>query len=153
MGRRSTFLSSRVTAPARPRRFIYRVMAIASAVSVVAVGAWQTQNALSTNHSSLLGTHPVTRALEEQPAAESGTALPAGTAALAPCGASVAPDAVQGVISIPKLGVQAPVLQGTDDAELNVGVGHDPNAVWPGARGNSVLEAHDVSFFQNLPSL
>ena len=108
-------------------------MATTSAVLVVGVGAWQTQNALSTNHSSLLGTHPVTRSLDEQPATASETPLPPGTAALAPCGARVAPDAVQGVISIPKLGIQAPVLQGTDDAELNVGVGHDPDAVWPGA--------------------
>ena len=32
-------------------------------------------------------------------------------------------------------------------------VGHNPNSVWPGTNGNSVLAAHDVSYFQNISQL
>jgi sortase (surface protein transpeptidase) len=48
-------------------------------------------------------------------------------------------------LTIPALTLAAPVEEGTDDAELDVAVGHDPQSVWPGANGASVLLAHDVS--------
>ncbi len=51
------------------------------------------------------------------------------------------------------LGVTAPVEEGIDDPQLNVAVGHLPASVEPGSPGTSVLEAHDVSYFVNLPSL
>jgi LPXTG-site transpeptidase (sortase) family protein len=34
-----------------------------------------------------------------------------------------------------------------------VAVGHVPTSVWPGTTGNSVLEAHDVSYFVNIDQL
>ena len=55
-----------------------------------------------------------------------------------------------GLLVIPAIGLKAPVLQGIDDAVFNVAVGHDPASVWPGARGESVLLAHDVSYFSRL---
>lgn len=55
-----------------------------------------------------------------------------------------------GVLSIPAIGLTAPVLEGLSDAVLNVSVGHDPVTVWPGAHGESVLLAHDVSYFSGL---
>ena len=58
-----------------------------------------------------------------------------------------------GCCVIPKLGVTAPVEDGVGDDQLNVAVGHLPTSVWPGAAGNSVLEAHDVSYFVNLAQL
>ena len=54
---------------------------------------------------------------------------------------------------IPAIGLTAPVEEGTDDAELNVAVGHVPSSVWPGKTGNTVLEAHDVSYFVNIDQL
>ncbi len=43
--------------------------------------------------------------------------------------------------------------EGTDDAELNVAVGHNPQSVWPGGTGTSVFLAHDVSYFVHLNAL
>ncbi len=56
-------------------------------------------------------------------------------------------------MKIPSLTLPAPVEEGTDDAELNVAVGHDPQSVWPGVAGASVFLAHDVSYFVHLNAL
>ncbi len=58
-----------------------------------------------------------------------------------------------GILQIPSLGLRAPVLQGVGDPVLNVAVGHDPASPWPGALGESIVEAHDVSYFSRIDSL
>ena len=58
-----------------------------------------------------------------------------------------------GVLAMPKLGVTAPVEQGTDDPELNVAVGHADSTPFPGTAGTAVLLAHDVSYFANIDQL
>jgi sortase A len=58
-----------------------------------------------------------------------------------------------GTLTIPAIGLKAPVEEGTDDAELNVAAGHAPASVWPGAAGSSVFLAHDVSYFVHLNAL
>ncbi|HVB92399.1 MAG TPA: class D sortase [Acidimicrobiales bacterium] len=63
------------------------------------------------------------------------------------------PGQLSGILSIPSLNLQAPVEEGTDDAELNVAVGHDPQSVWPGVDGAAVFLAHDVSYFVHLDRL
>jgi sortase A len=63
------------------------------------------------------------------------------------------PGQLSGILSIPALHLKAPVEEGTDDAELNVAVGHDPDSVWPGVDGASVFLAHDVSYFVHLNAL
>jgi len=60
---------------------------------------------------------------------------------------------LSGILSIPALNLTAPVEEGTDDAELNVAVGHDPQSVWPGVDGSAVFLAHDVSYFVHLNAL
>jgi sortase A len=60
---------------------------------------------------------------------------------------------LSGILRIPSLNLTAPVEEGTDDAELNVAVGHDPQSVWPGVNGASVFLAHDVSYFVHLNDL
>jgi sortase A len=57
---------------------------------------------------------------------------------------------LSGILSIPALNLTAPVEEGTDDSELNVAVGHDPQSVWPGVSGAAVFLAHDVSYFVHL---
>jgi len=57
---------------------------------------------------------------------------------------------LSGILTIPSLDLKAPVEEGTDDAELNVAVGHDPESVWPGVDGAAVFLAHDVSYFVHL---
>jgi sortase A len=63
------------------------------------------------------------------------------------------PGELSGILSIPALKLSAPVEEGTDDAELDVAVGHDPQSVWPGANGAAVLLAHDASYFVHLDAL
>lgn len=58
-----------------------------------------------------------------------------------------------GVLKIPAIGMTAPVLEGLSYSVLDVAVGHDPATVWPGSRGESVLLAHDVSYFSGLALL
>lgn len=58
-----------------------------------------------------------------------------------------------GVLEIPAIGLVAPVLQGLSDSVLNIAVGHDPVAPWPGQFGESMFEAHDVSYFAHLSSV
>jgi sortase A len=65
----------------------------------------------------------------------------------------VKPGQLSGILSIPAINLQAPVEEGTDDAELNVAVGHNPQSVWPGGVGTSVFLAHDVSYFVHLNNL
>jgi sortase A len=65
----------------------------------------------------------------------------------------VQPGQLSGILTIPALNLDAPVEEGTDDQELNVAVGHDPQSVWPGVDGAAVFLAHDVSYFVHLNAL
>lgn len=58
-----------------------------------------------------------------------------------------------GVLSIPALGVTAPVESGTTNAVLSVAVGHFDATPWPGQPGTSALLAHDVSYFGKIDQL
>jgi sortase A len=67
--------------------------------------------------------------------------------------AGVRPGQLSGILTVPALHLSAPVEEGTDDQELNVAVGHDPQSVWPGVDGAAVFLAHDVSYFVHLNEL
>ena len=67
--------------------------------------------------------------------------------------AGVQPGQLSGILTIAALDLHAPVEEGTDDPELNVAVGHDPQSVWPGVDGAAVFLAHDVSYFVHLNAL
>jgi LPXTG-site transpeptidase (sortase) family protein len=60
---------------------------------------------------------------------------------------------LDGILEIPSLGVRAPVLQGLSDPVLNVAAGHDSTSPWPGGPGESIIEAHDVSYFARISAL
>jgi LPXTG-site transpeptidase (sortase) family protein len=60
---------------------------------------------------------------------------------------------LDGILEIPILGVRAPVLQGLSDSVFNVAAGHDPISPWPGALGESIIEAHDVSYLARISAL
>ncbi len=60
---------------------------------------------------------------------------------------------LDGILEIPSLGVRAPVLQGLSDSVLNVAAGHDSISPWPGGLGESIIEAHDVSYFTRISAL
>jgi sortase A len=60
---------------------------------------------------------------------------------------------VEALLTAPSIGLTAPVVQGTGDAQLDVAVGHETNSSWPESPGTTVLAAHDVTWFSELNHL
>lgn len=56
------------------------------------------------------------------------------------------PQSGPGVLSIPAIGLLAPVESGTADSVLSVALGHDSSTSWPGAGRSSLIAGHDVGF-------
>ena len=55
-----------------------------------------------------------------------------------------------GILRIPKVDIEAPVLEGTDDLTLNRGVGRIDGTAEPGANGNIGIAGHRDGFFRGL---
>ena len=55
-----------------------------------------------------------------------------------------------GDLYIPKLDSSLPIYHGTDEDELEKGVGHYAQSVLPGERDNSVLSGHRDTVFRRL---
>jgi len=55
-----------------------------------------------------------------------------------------------GILRIPKISVEVPVLEGTDDLILNRGVGHVNGTAYPGENGNVAIAGHRDGFFRGL---
>jgi sortase A len=58
-----------------------------------------------------------------------------------------------GALSIPKINQSLPILHGTDEDELEKGVGHYAKSVLPGELDNSVLSGHRDTVFRRLGEL
>jgi sortase A len=54
------------------------------------------------------------------------------------------------ILRVPKIHVEVPVLEGTDDLSLNRGVGHVANTANPGESGNTAIAGHRDGFFRGL---
>jgi len=76
-------------------------------------------------------------------------ASPTGQSGTAPSGTSQ----VYALLKATSIGLVAPIVQGIDDPELDVAVGHVPASSWPGTTGTSVLAAHDVTWFSRIDEL
>jgi sortase A len=55
-----------------------------------------------------------------------------------------------GILRIPKIHVEVPILEGTDDLSLNRGVGHVAGTANPGENGNMAIAGHRDGFFRGL---
>jgi sortase A len=55
-----------------------------------------------------------------------------------------------GVLKIPSIGIEVPVLEGIDDLTLNRGVGHIDGTPLPGEAGNIGIAGHRDGFFRGL---
>jgi sortase A len=55
-----------------------------------------------------------------------------------------------GVLKIPKIHLEVPILEGTDDPALDYGVGHVEGTALPGENGNIALAGHRDGFFRGL---
>lgn len=58
-----------------------------------------------------------------------------------------------GKITIPALKETLPIYQGTENAQLKMGIGHYERSVLPGVADNSVLSGHRDSVFSHLGKL
>jgi sortase A len=56
-------------------------------------------------------------------------------------------------ISIPKIGLDAVIVEGTNRRSLSKGPGHLLSTVLPGERGNAVIAGHRDTFFRRLSEL
>lgn len=59
----------------------------------------------------------------------------------------------EAVLRIPKVGIEVPVLEGTDDITLNRAVGHVPGSALPGQNGNIAITGHRDGFFRPLKDI
>jgi sortase A len=57
------------------------------------------------------------------------------------------------VLRIPRIGLEVPVLEGTDRVTLDRGVGHIEHTAAPGSDGNSGIAGHRDGFFRGLKDL
>ncbi|HEX4823832.1 MAG TPA: class D sortase [Candidatus Polarisedimenticolaceae bacterium] len=58
-----------------------------------------------------------------------------------------------GVLTIPKVGLKAPLFEGTGDLALDRGVGHIDGTTAPGESGNVGIAGHRDGFFRGLKDL
>jgi sortase A len=58
-----------------------------------------------------------------------------------------------GTITLPSLGLSWPIFQGTEEAQLEKGVGHYVGSVLPGLQDNSILSGHRTSVFNRIGEL
>jgi len=65
----------------------------------------------------------------------------------------VHPGDLVGVLKIPALKLTAPVVEGVEEGQLSIAVGHLSTSAWPGSKGTSVLAAHDVTWFSRIDHL
>ncbi len=62
-------------------------------------------------------------------------------------------DRLLGKLVIPKISLEVPILEGTDQAVLKKGAGHLTASVETGKNGASVIAAHNTTFFHNIGQL
>ena len=138
------------------------VCLLAAAGILVGIHAYEAHSAASARH--LMAAMP--SGAPPPPTAPSSTTHPAtghganaaGTAdAPVACTAPLPSRAAAGqahmVLSIPSIGLRAPVLAGTSDAVFAQAIGHLDASKWPDQGGTDVLEAHDVTFFAHLDTV
>lgn len=89
------------------------------------------------------------KALQTQAAPDQHLWSPERVSAYAVAGNQAAPTPLA-VLRIARLGIEAPVLEGTDDETLNRGVGHIDDTAKPGDAGNSGIAGHRDGFFRPL---
>ncbi|MDA8292705.1 MAG: class D sortase [Actinomycetota bacterium] len=127
---------------------------VAAGVVLIAAGASVAYRIVGFLRHSSTTSHALVRGFETGVAAAPRTRGPSP-----PLGAAcprVAPGATgraRMLLDIPALHEIAPVLEGTANATLAVAVGHLASSPWPGAGGNTVLDAHDVTFFRSIDEL
>lgn len=58
--------------------------------------------------------------------------------------------APEGIVRVPRAGIEVPLLEGTSSLAMNRGVGHVAGTALPGERGNLAIAGHRDGFFRGL---
>ncbi len=83
-----------------------------------------------------------------------GPVIPAGSVGSAYQGTATEVEGTKiGLIVIPAIHLEAPVIEGVGDGDLRKGVGHVPGSALGGGLGNMVLAAHRDTVFRPLRSI
>ena len=66
------------------------------------------------------------------------------------------PEAVTNVVATfslknSKIEIKAPIIEGIGEDSLKMGIGHHPESVWPGVKGNVVLAGHNTDLDAENP--
>ena len=114
----------------RRRRWGYRALIGVGVLLVAAAVTWQVRATVWTTHSNRVGQSLIQKLEKARHKAAGDRRPPKGTTV------RLHHDdqrrRAPGLLVIPAIGLTAPVEEGTDDAQLNVAVGHVPTSVWPG---------------------
>jgi sortase A len=105
-------------------------------------------------HSSTRGHQLVAKEKQSIARTHSGSSQPSVTTPVqctAPSDANT--TSPQGLIEATSISLQAPVLGGDGDPQLNIAVGHVPGSIWPGEPGTALFAAHDVTYFSHIDGL
>lgn len=93
------------------------------------------------------------RAIWERDAAHRIVAQAREGAMHQPLRGRIAPGAPVARVVSPKIGLDAIVLEGVGDDELNAGPGHFPGSAMPGDVGNAIISAHRDRHFNHVDAL
>ena len=66
---------------------------------------------------------------------------------------AVSPGPTLSRISIPRIGLDAVIVEGTNNRSLAIGPGHLLSTAFPGEKGNTVIAGHRDTFFRRLSEL
>ena len=126
-------------------------MLAAIAVVCLLSGGYLIVNVVRYDHHSTAAGHALVEQVSKD--IKKQVAAPTPGCALPPAKRTVHPGDVLGVLEIPRLKMTAPVVEGVDEKQLSVAVGHLDTSAWPGSKGTSVLAAHDVTWFSRIDHL
>jgi len=59
----------------------------------------------------------------------------------------------EAILTVPRVGLEVPVLEGVDDLTMNRGAGHVPGTALPGQSGNIAIAGHRDGFFRVLKNV
>jgi sortase A len=118
-------------------------------VCLVTYGAAYLDSAVGTRHELERFASLQAAALQQPPAPDLSLWAPERISAWQRSLSEPAPPPLA-VLRIPKIRLEVPVLQGTDDFTLNRAVGHIDDTALPGTDGNSGIAGHRDGFFRGL---
>ncbi|MER5889657.1 class D sortase [Streptomyces sp. NPDC001941] len=138
-----------------PRRFVWRRAATTTAaVTLLAAGVVTMGHAMRFDADWTASSTRLTRMWDEGATAADAPAFgaPDDCSQLPPSRIARA-DAPHAVLHVPRTGLRTAVLEGADRATLDRAVGHLPDSRWPDQGGTTVLEGHDITYFNELDRL